>query len=191
VPLAIWRDLIEGTLGSRNLLQDIASLSRPDKWLGLTIVFFNVVFYGGDQFGNAVEDAASDALLCDVTEEPFHHVQPRGAVWRVVHLKAFVPSEPALHVWMLVSCVIIRNDVDLLSFGSMSVDLTKEGNPVLVGVTVSALTQHRSVQRVERRKQCGRTMPLVIVGHCLSTTLLHRQAGLRTIQRLDLALLVN
>src|SRR5438445_3433162 len=182
---------MEGTFGSGNLVQDIASLSRPDKWLGLTIVVFNVVFYGGDQFGNAVEDAASDALVSDVTEEPFHHVQPRGAGWRVVHLKAFVPSEPALHVWMLVSCIIIRNDVDLLFFGSMSIDLTKERDPVLVGVTVSALTQHRSVQRVERRKQCRRTMTFVIVGHCLSTTLLHRQAGLRTIQRLDLALLVN
>ena len=106
---------------------------------------FNVVFYGGDQFGNAVEDAASDALLGDVTEEPFHHVQPGGAGWRVVHLKALVPSEPALHVWMLVSRVIVRNDVDLLFFGSMSIDLTKECDPVLVGVTVPALTQHRVV----------------------------------------------
>ena len=44
---------------------------------------------------------------------------------------------------------------------------------------------------VQGRKQRGRTMPFVVVGHGAGAPLLERQARLRTVQRLNLALLVD
>ncbi len=42
-----------------------------------------------------------------------------------------------------------------------------------------------------RRKQRRRSVPFVVVSHGSAAPLLERQAGLRAIQRLDLALLVG
>src|SRR5438034_11669559 len=49
---------------------------------------------------------------------------------------------------------------------------------------------HAAIERVERRRQRGGSMALVVVRDGARTPALHRQAWLRTIERLDLALLV-
>jgi hypothetical protein len=54
-----------------------------------------------------------------------------------------------------------------------------------------ALADQFSLRHVQRRKQRGRAVALVIVRHRPAPSLLQRQTRLRTIQRLDLALLVN
>ena len=53
-----------------------------------------------------------------------------------------------------------------------------------------AARDDRAVEGTHRRKQCGRTVPLVVVGHGGSPARLQRQAGLRAIQCLNLTLLV-
>ena len=46
------------------------------------------------------------------------------------------------------------------------------------------------IEDVEGREQCGRAMMLV-VGAIVRAALLHRQAGLSAVERLDLALLID
>jgi len=70
----------------------------------------------------------------------------------VVDVKSLVPGNPALDVRMFVSRVMVGNDMDLFFFGNMPIDLTKKGDPILVGMAVPALAEHRSIQRVECRK---------------------------------------
>src|ERR1035438_5524147 len=58
-------------------------------------------------------------------------------------------------------------------------------------MTFHAGSHHASIKRVESSKQRSGSIPLVIVGHRLGAALLHGQAGLGTVQSLDLALLVE
>ena len=48
-----------------------------------------------------------------------------------------------------------------------------------------------AVGRMERSEQCGGTVALVVVRHGLAAARLQRQAGLGTIESLDLAFLVH
>ncbi len=57
-------------------------------------------------------------------------------------------------------------------------------------VALPALADDLSVQDVERSKQRGRAVALVVMRYCLRKALFHRQPGLRAVQRLYLALLV-
>src|SRR5664280_622400 len=58
-------------------------------------------------------------------------------------------------------------------------------------VAREALADHLACQHVEGREQGGGAVSLVVVGHRPGPTLLHRQAGLGSVERLDLRLLVE
>ena len=60
-----------------------------------------------------------------------------------------------------------------------------------MAVALHVLADHRSVQNVERRKQRGRAVPFVVMGHGAGASLLHRQTGLSAVERLDLRLLID
>src|SRR5258706_9126829 len=50
---------------------------------------------------------------------------------------------------------------------------------------------HLTFEHVEGSKERGGTVTLVVMGHGAGAALLHRQAWLGTVQRLDLALLID
>ena len=50
---------------------------------------------------------------------------------------------------------------------------------------------HRSIQRIQRREESRRPIAFVVVGHGASTPWDKRKSRLGSVQRLDLALLVN
>ena len=50
---------------------------------------------------------------------------------------------------------------------------------------------HLAVEHVQSREQGGRAVALVVMGHGAGTALLHRQARLGAVERLDLALFVD
>jgi hypothetical protein len=52
-------------------------------------------------------------------------------------------------------------------------------------------TDHLTFEHIEGSKQRGGTVTLVIMGHGAGAPLLHRQARLCTVQRLDLALFID
>src|SRR5262249_60105574 len=54
-----------------------------------------------------------------------------------------------------------------------------------------AFADDEATLHVEGRKQRGRAVPLVVVRHGRGPSLLERQARLRAVERLDLALLVD
>ena len=85
--------------------------------------------------------------------------------------------------WSQIRC----ND---LLFRCASVDQAQEFQPLTVTMLQLALCDHLPLQGVERRKQGGDPMTLVVVCHGRITALLHRQTRLTAIQRLDLTLLV-
>src|SRR5437763_7538486 len=102
-----------------------------------------------------------------------------------------MPAEPGADLGVLVSAVIIENHVDDLAGRHLALDGVKEANELLVPVALHAAADHLSVEHVERREQGGGAIALVIVRHGASPALLQRQARLGSVERLDLALLVD
>ena len=79
---------------------------------------------------------------------------------------------------------IVEHSVDQLA----GRDVALEAQKFLVSVALDALTDRHPIEQVERRKQSGRAMANIIVGHRPGAPALHRQARLGAVERLDLAL---
>ena len=58
-------------------------------------------------------------------------------------------------------------------------------------VALHVVADDGAVEDVEGGEQRGRAMAFVVVGHRPGAARLHRQTGLRAIERLDLALLID
>lgn len=82
---------MESSAGACDLFEDVAGSCGPDEGFGLVVVPIDVVADGHNELFEVPEDAAPDALLSQVAEEAFAHVQPRGGSGREVHTEAAVP----------------------------------------------------------------------------------------------------
>ena len=98
-----------------DLGEDVTGLGCPDEGSGVGVVHGDVFVDGGFEFSDAGEAAATDALVGDVAEEAFDHVQPRRAGGGEVHVKAPVLGEPRLHLGVFVGRVVIRDQVQIES----------------------------------------------------------------------------
>src|ERR1035441_3508918 len=94
-----------------DLLQDVGGFSGPDEWLGVFVVMIDVVEHGADQFLHAAKGCAAQAILRQVAEEAFYHVQPRTAGRREVHMEAGMAAEPAFHLGMLVGGIVVDDQI--------------------------------------------------------------------------------
>ncbi len=112
---------------------------------------------------------------------------------REVNMEALVPCEPALHLWVLVGCVVVTDEIEILILRSGPLNQAKELQPLLMTVPLHAHGHGHNfaIPGVERREQRSRAVALVIVSHRFATTALHRQAGLRAVQRLHLTLFIH
>jgi hypothetical protein len=70
-------------------------------------------------------------------------------------------------------------------------DGVEETNELLMAMALHAAADHLALDDIEGGEQRGRAMALVVVGHCASPPLLHRQPGLGSVERLDLRFLVD
>jgi len=77
--------------------------------------------------------------------------------------------------------------VDRLAGRNLALDGVEKAGELLMPMALHVAADDGSVEHVHGRKQRGRAVPLVIVGHGSSAALLQRQRGLRSIQRLNLA----
>src|ERR1700722_12167525 len=102
-----------------------------------------------------------------------------------------MPGQPLAYLRMLVSCVVVDDGVDLLSRWHLRLDGVEETDELLVPVALHIAADDGAVEDVEGREQCRRAMTLVVVGHRPGATLLHWQAGLGAVERLDLTLFID
>ena len=75
----------------------------------MCVVVFEVVVNGGFEFGDGGEDAATNALLSDQTEEALDLIEPGGRGGGEVQVKAGVLGQPCLNVGMLVGGVVVED----------------------------------------------------------------------------------
>src|SRR5271166_5266779 len=99
--------------------------------------------------------------------------------------------DPFQHLGMLVSSIVVDNDMDRFLLGHPSVDNGKEADELLMAMMLHTLADDLALKHIERGEQSGDAVTLVVVGHGASPTLFHRQPRLGAIQRLDLAFLID
>ena len=104
---------------------------------------------------------------------------------------ARMTRQPAPHLGRFVGGIVVENGVDEFAGRGFGLQGVEEANELLMAIALHVLAEHRSFEHVERGKQRCRSMALVVVGHGRRAALLHRQARLGPVERLDLALLVD
>ena len=87
--------------------------------------------------------------------------------------------------------VVIADQVQLPVGRDGLVDQAEKLEPLLMAMPLLAQAKDLAVGRVQRGEQSGRAVAFVVVGHGGAASALQRQAGLGTIQSLNLALLVG
>ena len=87
--------------------------------------------------------------------------------------------------------IVIADQVQLPVGGDGLVDEAEKLEPLLVPMALLAQAKDLAVGRIQRGKQCGRAVAFVVVRHGGAASALQRQAGLSTVQSLNLALLVG
>jgi hypothetical protein len=105
--------------------------------------------------------------------------------------EAGVPVEPSPNLGVLVRGVVVEDDMDDLAGGNVGFDRIEKANELLMAMALHAAADDLAFQDVERGKQGRGAMPLVVMRHRRAAALLHRQAGLGAVERLDLRFLVD
>src|SRR5207245_5468707 len=100
-------------------------------------------------------------------------------------------GQPIADQRRLVGGVIVPDEMDLETLGDIGLDLIEELAKLGRPMTAIALSNHMSGGDVEGGKERSCAVPLVVMAAPGNLAGPHRQHGLATIQRLDLALLVN
>src|SRR6266511_3826169 len=95
--------------------------------------------------------------------------------------------EPRADLGVLVGGVVVENGVDDLAGRDGALDGAQKADEFLVTVALHVAADHLALEHVERGEEGGRPVAFIIVGHRSETPRLHRQAGLRAVEGLDLA----
>ena len=108
-----------------------------------------------------------------------------------MHVPAGPTGQPGLDLGMAVRCVVVADAVNVQLGGDGLVDLAQKGQELLMPVARLAGCQHGAIEYVQRRKQCGRAMTLVVMGDAFDVAESHGHHRLRSLQRLALTLFIH
>ena len=165
-------------------------IGGPGEGFGVFVGFGDEAIDGGLEIDEGIEDTPLEAPFCEFGEEAFDGVEPRAGCWREVENKPLVAIEPAPDLWMLMGGVVVEDDVDGLVRRDLSVDHVQEPDELLVPVALHIASDNCPVEDVQGGEERRGSVALVVVGHSAQTPLLHGQARLGAVERLDLAFLV-
>ena len=114
-----------------------------------------------------------------------------GARGHKVQMEPRMPAEPPLNRRMCVRRVVVEDGVDSHVRRRLCVEQVQELAKFLMPMARQTRADDGALEDIQRGKQRRRPVPLVVVGHGAGSAGFHRQAGLRSLQRLDLALFVD
>src|ERR1700728_1092200 len=152
---------------------------------------FDVLLDGLDEFGNAPEHSSTDSLFGQVSEPSFHKVKPGTTGGDEVHVEAWMTRDPSLYLRMFVGRVVVDDQGQVeIGIGAF-IDGVEEVDPLLMAMTLQAFTDHDSRANIEGGEEGGCAVTLVVMSQSPDAPGIHRQAGLGTVQSLNLALFIN
>ncbi len=99
--------------------------------------------------------------------------------------------KPRQHRGVFVGGVVVADQIERFLLRGLPLDLLQEVQPLLMPMSCGTLGNHAAIERAHRGKQRGGAAALVVVGHRLRPSPLHRQTRLGAIKCLHLSLLVQ
>jgi hypothetical protein len=106
-------------------------------------------------------------------------------------MEARMAAQPGFHAGMFVSPIVVHDQMQIEAGRNLGVDCLEEPKKFLMPMAGHAVADDLAVEHAEGREQGGRAVPLVVVGLRPAAAPLQREAWLRAIEGLDLALLVD
>ena len=171
---------------------DFVWICCPFEWFGVVVIVL------GDEtvdcslkVDEGTEDTSFQPPPRQFGEEAFHSVEPATGCRGKVEGPTRVPGQPGADFFMLVGRIIVDNGVDGLVCRNIALDAVEKSDELLVAMALHVLPDDGCIQNVQRRKQGGCAVALVIMGHGCPASLLHWQAGLRAIKRLNLGRFID
>lgn len=148
-------------------------------------------FDGGLERDQGMKDAAFQASLGELGEEPLDRIQPGCRGRGEMEGPARVPVEPFDDLRVLVHGVVVDDGMHQLAGRHFRLDGIEEADELLVPVSLHAAADDLARGHVQGREQRGGAIPDVVVGHGAAAAALERQSWLGAVEGLDLALLVD
>ena len=146
-----------------DFFENVSGGGGPHERFGLGIVGFEVVHDGLLQFGDASEDAASDALVGDLGKEALDLIEPRGGCGRKVEMNARMLGQPSLHGLGLVGGVIVHDQMKIEMPGCVALNDPEEAQELLGPMPRQALADHLAGLHIQGGEQGRGAMALVVV----------------------------
>ena len=100
--------------------------------------------------GNTAKATSAQAATGQIGEQALDHVEPGRGGRREVHMEAWMALKPAPHGGMLVSSVIVGNQMHRQMSRGFAIDLVQKPDELLMPVTLGTLTQNPPGLDVER-----------------------------------------
>ena len=118
----------------------------------MSVVEGDVAVDIADEFAHAAERAAPDRLMGDEREPTLDLIKPTRVGGSVMKMEARMACEPGLDPWVLVSRVVVGDQVQL-EFGRDSVvEVVEKSEKLLMPMPRFALRDDRTVEHVECAK---------------------------------------
>src|SRR5665213_1023708 len=150
-----------------------------------------VSFDGTLELDGGAVSAATDLPLCERGKEALDLIDPGSRGRSEVHVEARMAGEPTTHSGGLVRAVVVHHQVHVELVSNVRLDGVQELQELAAAMAPMQLADDFAGCDIERGKQRGRAVTLIVVRTPLGQARHHRQHGLRAIQRLDLTLLIN
>ena len=176
---------------SSNSCDDFIWIGGPIEWLWFNVVFLDEPVDGGLEIDDGMEHTTLEPSFGEFGKKTFDGVDPGTRCGREVEGPARVAFEPFSDLGMFMGGVVVDDGVDHFSRWYVALDNIEESDEFLMPVALHVTADDGTVEHIQRREQCCRAVTFVIVCHGAATASLHGQAGLGTVQRLDLAFLIH
>src|SRR6266545_4889147 len=92
---------------------------------------------------------------------------------------------------MFMGTVVVYHQMQVQAMGKLSIKLAEKLDIFLMSMTRHTLADDGAVQHIEGGKQGCRAVSFVVMGHGAATTFFHGQPRLRSLQSLNLTLLIH
>ena len=145
----------------------------------------------GRQFFHAPECASANGLLGNDVEPDLNLVKPGSVGRRQMDMETRVQGQPSLHPGMLVSGIVIDDQMNLQILRDIRIDMLQEVEVVLMAVPLLAFCEDLARGDIERGKERQGAVADIVMSDPFDIAQAHRQDGLSPVQGLDLALFVN
>ena len=143
------------------------------------------------ELAHVAKRTAPDAPLGDLAKEPFYHVEPRRPGRREVNVPMRAPGKPILDFRRLVGAVVVHDQMHVQPLRNTGLNRSKELQEFLMAVLPVAFPDDFARGDVQCGEQGGCSVADIVVTSAFGITRRHRQQRLRSVQGLNLRLLID